>query len=587
VTDPLEPLLQERWPSLTRRLAGVEADTLGATELGERWLPSAQGLALGAPIGEGGMGVVRSARQHSLGRDVAVKEARGPEHVAALEREAWVTGQLQHPAIVPVHDLVFDGGPKLVMKRLGGRPWGAWVGSALPERFGPEPLEAHVRVLARVCEALHFAHTRGVLHLDLKPDNVMLGEHGEVTLLDWGLALALEPGTPLPPRESRTEIVGSLAYMAPEMLAAEGRLLSPRTDVYLVGATLFELLAGHPPHQGQSVLELAHRIVNEDPALPPDASPALAAVCRRALAREPAARYATVEAVRRALEDALRHRASDRAATEAGGALRELADARAAGDAAAVLEAGAAARFGFQLALQQWPDNPAALRGLSDAGVLLAHAALDRGELEAAEAQAARIDAPPDLVARLEAVREDTSARRREDARLRRDADPELGLRGRSAFFVALLALFAASPLPPQVFPELVSWLSYGIGSGLFATLAALLLVLLRGPLTRTRANRQAAAAMAINLFAQAAALGAAYALGLPLERAPVVLFGVWSTSVAFYAGLAEPRLWPGVLIYGGCGLAAAAWPAYAFASMSVANAGFAALLLAVWRPAD
>lgn len=594
MTDLIETLLVDRWASLSRRLEQIDATTLGFPEPAptDRSLPSGEvGLDFLGPLGEGGMGVVRVAQQRSLGREVAVKEARGEEHQAALVREAWVAGQLEHPAIVPVHDLVFDGGPKLVMKRLHGRPWSDSITGAPPQNFGRDPIEANVRVLMRVCEALHFAHTRGVLHLDLKPENVILGEHGEVTLLDWGLALSLRPDTPLPPRESRTQVVGTLAYMAPEMLAAEGELLSIRTDVYLVGATLFEALAGHPPHGGATVLEVAYRIVHELPQLPDSAPRALAAVCLRAMAKEPGARFANVEELRLALEDALRHRTSERVAEQAQAAAQRLALARAAGEDGAVLQEGAAARFGFELALREWPGNPGAREGLLGVTEQLAHAAIDRGDLAVAEAHAGALaDVPPDLEQRLaEAKAEARAARRRQAAaeRAAADADPKRGRRSRFVFFGPLLVVFALIPLPMYLAPHWVTWPLYGAGCGVFATLAAALLVALRGPLSKSRANRQAAAAMAVNLLLQAAVVAGGWALGVPLILAPVLLFATWTASSGMYAGLAEPQLWPGPLLFGAFGVAAAVYPQHAFLGIAAANLLYLGLVLAVWRPTE
>jgi len=183
-------------------------------------------------IGEGGMGVVHLATQATLGRHVAVKTLRkgaGDEEAALrILREAWVTGALEHPNVVPVHDVGVDasGAPVIVMKRIEGRVWSHLMrdGAEITRRFGAtDPLEWNLRTLVSVCNAVHFAHSRGILHRDLKPDNVMIGEFGEVYVLDWGIAVSLkdDPSGRLPCASQATDIAGTPHYMAPEMLLGD------------------------------------------------------------------------------------------------------------------------------------------------------------------------------------------------------------------------------------------------------------------------------------------------------------------------------------------------------------------------------
>jgi serine/threonine-protein kinase len=154
------------------------------------------------------MGVVREGAQHALGRTVAVKSIRGElsDHhgaVVALLREAQLTGSLEHPGVVPVHDVLRDetGAPMIVLKKISGVVWSDLLQD--PERLRPlldvgDPLEWHLRTLMQIATVVHFGHTRRVVHRDLKPANVMIGEHGEVYLLDWGIAGArtrLRPNT--------------------------------------------------------------------------------------------------------------------------------------------------------------------------------------------------------------------------------------------------------------------------------------------------------------------------------------------------------------------------------------------------------
>ena len=219
-------------------------------------------LRTGDVLGEGGMGVVRSAEQVALGRIVAVKTLkpgrRDPASALDLLREAWVTGAIEHPNVVPVHylDVEADGSPLLVLKRIEGVEWSALLGDAaeVERRFGATDLLAwNLGILMQVLNAVRFAHHRGVIHRDLKPANVMIGDFGEVYLLDWGIAVSLrDDGTGRFLLASKaTEIAGTPCYMAPEMLGREsGPPLSERTDVYLAGLGALRARQRQPPPHG-------------------------------------------------------------------------------------------------------------------------------------------------------------------------------------------------------------------------------------------------------------------------------------------------------------------------------------------------
>lgn len=201
-------------------------------------------------LGEGGMGKVDLLHDEWIGRHVARKSLR-PELVKQSKayrsffREARIQGQLEHPAIVPVHDLGFhpDGSPYFVMKRIRGRT----LSEVLAE--GELPLRRVLEAFVRVCLAIDYAHKRGVIHRDLKPDNIMLGDFGEIYVLDWGIAKLHEEHTGEALELERsgesgtTQVpVGTPAYMAPEQVACTE--IDGRTDVFALGAILFEVLTG-------------------------------------------------------------------------------------------------------------------------------------------------------------------------------------------------------------------------------------------------------------------------------------------------------------------------------------------------------
>lgn len=341
-------------------------------------LPSAE-LELDAPLGAGGMGVVWLARQRSLRRDVAIKRLKeGPdktEGVGALLAEARTTGALEHPSIVPVHLLGVDegGAPLLVMKRIEGATLETLLRdpehptwSVLERRHG-DRTTAQCEILMRVADALHFAHSRGYFHRDVKPSNVMVGTFGEVYLVDWGVALPPEASRSA--SEAQNEIVGTPTFMAPEMVSGDPERVDARTDVYLLGATLHTLLTSTPRHAGEMLAAVLFSALTSEPvAYGPEVDPGLGAIANRATSANPEDRYESALAMADALADHLRHRGS-------------LALADAAADKLAALRASGAleatrlgspevsvtlheCRFGLEQALRAWAENPRAREAL-------------------------------------------------------------------------------------------------------------------------------------------------------------------------------------------------------------------------------
>ena len=386
---------------------------------------------LGETLGEGGMGVVFRARQTSLGREVAVKtlrpDAEGDDSRERFIAEARVAGCLDHPNIVPVHDLgeAPDGRVMLAMKLVGGCSW-----KQLLQPESAEELEAasryetedHLRILISVCRALEFAHARGITHNDLKPDNIMIGDYGEVLVMDWGLATDVRPeeqrrdGCRALPREAIRAPCGTPKYMAPELALGRGEDLSERTDVYLLGAILCELLRGRPPHTGRSFMAvLLSAVEARPPELPEDLPREIRDICLRALAEKPGDRFRSVAELRAALEAYLRHRESHAMTARARDALDRLEPERASQDRDQVYIALAEIVAGFREALEIWDGNSDARSGEAEARRLYAEVALTQGDLGLAAVQAARLG-PEDEALRdrvLAAADEREEARRR------------------------------------------------------------------------------------------------------------------------------------------------------------------------------
>ncbi len=380
----------------------------------------------GEELGRGGMGIVYRARQRSLGRDVALKTLANQSEAArqAFFAEAHILARLEHPNIVPVHALncTADGRPQLAMKLVRGRVWS----ELLRERsVGEEPegaLDFHLEILLQVCNAMAYAHDRGILHLDLKPANVMVGAFGEVQVMDWGLAVALDSVEQGPALRRSSDIhrtCGTPSYMAPELALGEGQRIGPATDIYLLGGLLYRILRGAAPRAGLSFLDAVLQAARgELPAMPSSLPEELRRVCVRALQPEPHARYPDVAAFRDALRDFLRHRES-RAMSRAAGQLLASAQSSAGrlrdDDFAAAISS-------FLQAQSLWPQNPDALAGERQARLAWIGVALAAGDLALAEAQLAKLPAKPGDAERAELSTgiERLKAGRRRDRSVRR-----------------------------------------------------------------------------------------------------------------------------------------------------------------------
>ncbi len=328
-------------------------------------------------LGEGGMGEVRLHEDTRIGREVAMKQIHPAQrHRANVRerflREARVQGQLEHPAIVPVHDLGTrdDGSLYFTMKPVHGRTLEDVIGTL---RAGdPETQRTHSRrrllaAFGTVCLAVHFAHTRGVVHRDLKPANIMLGEFGEVYVLDWGVAKLRVGGVPddamdveAGPERIATAagaVLGTPGYIAPEQL--RGEACEARADVYSLGAILFEILALERLHRGKNVAAILASTIEGTEARPSsrphakDVPPELDEVCARALASQPDGRFPTARALQEAVEKFLdgdrdmerRRVLAESHATEARNALGSsgpVSEASLEGRSAAMAEVGRA-----------------------------------------------------------------------------------------------------------------------------------------------------------------------------------------------------------------------------------------------------
>jgi serine/threonine-protein kinase len=602
-----------RAPRQTIRPArGASARGLAAVDALRKLGASTDGrLDLHHTLGEGGMGVVHLATQTTMGRHVAVKTRRtarpGEEHVEAaaatlrILREAWVMGALEHPNVVPVYDVGVDaaGAPVIVMKRIEGRSWADLL--AQPEeiahRFGAsDALEWNLRILISACNAVHFAHSRGILHRDLKPDNVMIGAFGEVYVLDWGIAVSLDPDPSgrLPAASEATDLVGTPAYMAPEMVMGDPSLLSPRTDVYLLGAILHEIVAGKPPHEGPTVHAMLSSVLLSSLKLD-DFPPELCTICARALARDPKDRYESADALRVALEDLLRHRGSARLALEAEDSRRRLDHVLATEPPGeertlAVFHLLGECRFGYRAALSAWPENQGARAGLDQALLAVVDHELDEGDPGAAAALLREVSSPPpDVASRVDAA---VRARAGEDERLRRleeDADPTIGSRTRIFISTIFGFLWAAVPLGGWLISlsgKLTVTHEIALGwSVFFFALSLGLFVWARDTMTKTLYNRRLVATLALHLGTQVLLSGGAWVAGLRPEVGLSFMMLGWSIVETMLAVWVEP--WFGVPAFAaGAGFfVSLVHPAWVLPTMAASSLVLTVMIVRVWFP--
>ncbi len=264
----------------------------------------------GELLGRGGMGEVIDARDDQIGREVAIKRLRAEspneKQIARFMREARIQGRLEHPAIVPVHELARgdDGKPYFAMKKLAGTTLSQILREPDPVKY---PRQKLLRALSDVCLAVELAHTRGFVHRDLKPENIMLGDFGETYVLDWGVAkvtgerdddeLASVDGGDEGPVTAVGALVGTPGYMSPEQVRGDQEI-DGRADVYSLGSILFEILAGtrlHPPGTAAMKTTIEGGIEVTPSVRAPDADipPELDRICVHALQIDREERMAT------------------------------------------------------------------------------------------------------------------------------------------------------------------------------------------------------------------------------------------------------------------------------------------------------
>lgn len=326
-------------------------------------------------LGQGGMGIVYTARQTSIDRQVAVKMLKGKTAKNRDQRhkflaEAVVTGELDHPNIVPIYDVGSNNSGALFysMKKVEGRPW--------LKTIRKNALAENLNILMKVADAVAFAHSRSVVHRDLKPENVMLGEFGEVLVMDWGLAQSTSGFRKSDSIITTSSMGGTPAYMAPEMATGPVDRISPLSDIYLLGAILFEILTGRPPHTGKTAMKCLMAAAKNE-IVPTQKTGELMDIALKAMALRPEDRYQSVQEFQQAIMQYQSHSESISLATRAEEDLKQATETEN-------YELFSRALFGFQEALSLWSENKSAQEGVEKTTLSYANTAYTKGDYDLA-----------------------------------------------------------------------------------------------------------------------------------------------------------------------------------------------------------
>ena len=525
-------------------------------------------------LGEGGMGIVHLAEQLTLGRDVAIKTLK-PEHctpqaVLKLVQEAWVTGTLEHPNVVPVYDIDFPGDaegegnqPRIILKKIEGTVWGELMRDAervKREYRAPDLLEWNIRRVIEVCQALRYAHSRGIVHRDIKPENVMIGAFGEVYVLDWGIAVALhDDGTGRFPLASEAkEMAGTPCCMSPEQLGGEEPNITPRTDIYLVGAMLYEMVTGLPPHTGESFREILASVLQSNPYLPDDVPEDLARIIRRAMDPDPDARFETAEQLQLALEGFLAHRGSSQLAAQGDEIAQRMVMAIDGGEASRVEALYTECAFAYRAALRAWEQNEHARIQFQRVTILRIDHELEKGEVGVASRLLATMEEPPKaLVRRVKKAQAAAEAEGELHRRMEQDASHDVGKRTRAFVGTIMATLWAGVSFKGVIQP--FTWVEIVLGTGVLIVLMLGFGYWARESFSKTRLNRSMGAVALGVLGVQLLLLYGAYVAGFELVQAEILMLFLWAAGAVLTVATTAWQLWPAMVGYA-AGFVIAAW---------------------------
>ncbi len=563
-------------------------------------------LTIQGTLGEGGMGVVLLASQHPLDRLVAVKSTHDKHSDRAMEgllQEAYITGMVEHPNVVPIYTVGRDekNKPIIVMKRIEGTSWQVVLDDP---RRGPKGIEIdlgwHLKILIEVADAVRFAHSRGIIHRDIKPENVMIGNFGEVYLLDWGIALSMgEDTNPLiANRTNAPGIAGTPSFMAPELTDNTAENVDVRTDVYLLGATLHVIITGQPRHTGANAMQ---SLLNARQSKPVDygseVPEELAAIANKATAANKADRFVDVAAFQAALHDFLEHRASLLLSGQAQAVWDDLKPLLTMdrGEAEDLLlhERLSECRFGFKEALTLWPENREARIGLQAClEALVAFYIAIKNDVGALAAANQFLEPNPQVDAQVRQLAEQREAERREVAHLKNfqsALDLKKGASTRSLVALALGTFWAWSSFHYQAQLR-AGTIDNPILDHLMVTprtvgIAALAMIIFRKPLFSNIANRRLMFVLISGLLAVTCGRVVTYQLQTDIVTAQALEGFLWAFAATMTGVVSDWRIMIAsapfyVAVFLGIWM-----PSHQLDFVGVANALFFLALAFIWRP--
>jgi len=356
-------------------------------------------------IGKGGMAEVFAARQASVDRIIALKMIKTDKKIDDESRykfisEAVVTGDLDHPNIVPVHDLGLsqDGVLFYSMKHVKGVSWE----SVLPEKSLADNLD----ILLSVCDAMAFAHDKGIVHRDLKPLNIMLGDYGEVLVMDWGLAISFDKKGKAERLSGKMGMAGTPAFMAPEMAKCDSRRIDTRSDVYLLGGILYKIVTGLRPHESDSVVKCVQEAMLNN-IQPSDKKGELTDIALKAMSTVPEDRYQSVKEFKKAIKEYQEHAESIYLSNSA---LEDIQNAETHRD----YDRFAHGLYRCREALEMWPENETASKRLAHGTLSYAQCAFEKDDFDlAASLLTLENDEHRDLLARVDKARQKREERKK------------------------------------------------------------------------------------------------------------------------------------------------------------------------------
>lgn len=392
-------------------------------------------------LGKGGMGIVKSGQQRFPDREVAIKKVIRPSnaHQRMLLQEAQLTGQLEHPSIVPIHQITQDasGNIEIIMKRVHGK---TLLGLLTHMHNATEyrlPV-IHLQHLIQACFALEYAHNQNIVHRDIKLENIMVGDFNEVFLMDWGLGMNTVTNV-----GAHSGIVGTPSYMAPEMLTGDPTSVDVRTDVYLMGATIHHLLTNQPRHHKPTVRETLE-LVYTSPSYeyPPEIPSIFGEMLNKACAYSKSDRFQSMTELREALEDALSHWEAIQITQKAEQLLQHFTQYlnNTDIDNLEVSKQYLKIRTLLESSIEIWSENQSAIESLHQLLVLMIGYHLQRLELSVAESLFTELLHPPkDLEKRLRAAQSEFEKLSNAHA-LAQEYDPLHSKSGRKSLMLSLAA---------------------------------------------------------------------------------------------------------------------------------------------------